>query len=382
MPYLTSVGRWRRLATLLPLLGVLSAATRAAQPLREVVQQALDQTIRSRIELPEKPIREALDDLEARTGLRFVLDATAADWMPYGEQTRIAIVMENVSVREGLGRIFAGLGLAMRVADDRIMVEPAPVLERLSRRLTLDEVATLQLLAERSWSSAGKGLAIDLRLPPDQANAERRLDDAVARAPGASAIEQLESATAALGWTWTPLGKGIVVYGRAEDVSQRLDRAIDVNYRRVPLDEMLVDLGRRIGVTVYFEPGVLQRVSARQRNVDLIQRHTTVRQVLELIVGNTGLAYEVGATGILITSPRGTAEPPPDGTPRDPGPVAPGSIDRDASRVVAILRIPVGTDGTTIDFLIRADELPEEFRQLRARKMPEVIEILRQRLRE
>jgi hypothetical protein len=50
--------------------------------------------------------------------------------------------------------------------------------------------------------------------------------------------------------------------------------------------------------------------------------------------------------------------------------------------IVAILRIPVGDDGTTIDFLIREDEVPPEFAELKARKLPEVVELLRKRLGE
>ena len=66
-----------------------------------------------------------------------------------------------------------------------------------------------------------------------------------------------------------------------------------------------------------------------------------------------------------------------------PEPVPTSQPVKDAgSRVVAILRVPVGTDGTTIDFLIRLDELPSEFKALRDKKMPEVIEVLKKKLAE
>jgi hypothetical protein len=169
--------------------------------------------------------------------------------------------------------------------------------------------------------------------------------------------------TQRLGWLWVPAGKTIVIYSRTEDIQQRLDRPLDLNYQRMPLDKLLLDLGKRIDITIHFEPGALQKVAARERHMDLVQRGTTARQVLELITGNTGLWYEVVDDGVVVGA-------------KPPGAETAPSAEQPA-RVVAILRVPVGTDGTTIDFLIRAEELPPEFKALRDRKLPQVIEELR-----
>ena len=69
--------------------------------------------------------------------------------------------------------------------------------------------------------------------------------------------------------------------GGAEDVQQRLDRPLDLSYRKTPLDELLLELGKRIGITVHFQPGVLRNVDARERNVELVQRGISARQALD-----------------------------------------------------------------------------------------------------
>lgn len=332
-----------------------------AQGLRDLVEAALDQRITERVEISERPVRDVLFELEQRTGLHFLLDDLAVEWLPYGEQTRLALVLDDVSVRQALTRIFDGLGLRLRVDRDRVVVEPGPVLDRLGRRPTLEEVTLLQRLSSQPWPA----------LPPEQRSVEFRLpltpdprvalERALAAAPAGVALAQLEAATAGLGWLWVPSGSAIQVYSRSEDVQQRLDRPLDLSYRRRPLDELLLDLGRRIDILVHFEPGALQRVAARERYVDLVQRGTTVRQVLELLVGRTGLWYEVAEDGIVVGAVAQEATGRPGGE----------------ARVAAILRVPIGTDGTTIDFLIREDELPAEFRELLDRKMPQVLELLR-----
>lgn len=353
--------RWIRAITGLSLLCGVTVPPVLAQGLRDLVEAALDQRITQRVEISERPVRDVLLELEKLTGLHFVLDEAAVEWLPYGEQTRLSLALDNVSVRQALGRIFDGLGLRLRVDGNDVVVEPGPVLDRLGRRLTLDEVTLLQHLAAQPWSTLpADRRAVEFRLPPTP-DPRAAFDRALAAAPAATALAQLEAATAGLGWLWVPSGSTIVVYSRSADIQQRLDRPLDLSYRRRPLDELLLDLGRRIDITIHFEPGALQRVAARERYVDLVQRQTTVRQILELLVGRAGLWYEVVDDGIVV----GAA---------DKGEAArPGG----EARVAAILRVPVGTDGTTIDFLIREDELPAEFRDLRARKLPQVVELLR-----
>jgi hypothetical protein len=353
------------LVALIALFVLLALARDArAQSMRELVDNALDQKVTRKIEIKDLPFAEALAALEKPTGLTFEIDSRAIDWMPFGENTRLSITIDDISAREGLARIFDGLGLAMRVSDKGVVVEPSPLLMRMGRRLTTDEVGLLQKLALEPWTKlAGPQLRVEFRLPPEDKNAER-FDRALREASEPSALRQLDAATQRFGWVWTLDGGAIVVYGQGEDIQRRLDQLIDVTYRRTALEDLLLDLGKRTGLTIRFEPGVLARIAARDRKVDLIQRGTTVRQVLELLSGNTGLAYSVTPAGIMIGMPR----------------VGDAPAALDGARVVAIVHIPVGNDGTTVDFLIRADELPPELRALREKRMPQIIELLKREL--
>jgi hypothetical protein len=357
------------LACLAGLLVVLAGSLPVtAQPMRDLVEAALDQKVAQKIEISERPIREALTALEKATGLHFELAPNALEGMPAGDQTRLSLVIADMSVRDALRRIFDGLGLALRVDNDKVIVEPAPVLDRLGRRLTIEEVGLLQKLAAGPWSSLKpEDFAIEFRLSP-KGDPQKAFEQAMREGPAASALAKLEEVTQGMGALWVPKGHTIVIYGREEDVQQRLDRPLDLSYRKTPLDELLLELGKRIGITVHFQPGVLRNVDARERNVELVQRGISARQALELIMGSTGLVYEVVEDGIVVSMPpAGGAQP---------------SADSEAGakgKVVAILRVPVGTDGTTIDFLIREADLPAEFKDLFKQKMPQVIEILRQK---
>lgn len=55
-----------------------------AQGLRDLVEAALDQRITERVEISERPVRDVLFELEQRTGLHFLLDDLAVEWLPYG----------------------------------------------------------------------------------------------------------------------------------------------------------------------------------------------------------------------------------------------------------------------------------------------------------
>ena len=351
----------RLVALWLSVLAV-SVAARAGD-LRDLVEEVLDQQAES-VHIAELPIRQALARLGEETGLRFVLDEATVRLMPYGERTRITIDIPDVTLRQGLQRMFDGLGLIMWV-DDRgaIRVEAAPVLDRLGRRMKIGEVRLLGKLAAEPWS------ALDEQSRPLQFRGLAGLDprkvlaEEIASVRARNALQQLEDATQNLGWFWVPREDSLLIYSRTEDVWRRLERPVALDYRGAPLDDVLIDLGSRIGITVAFEAGVLDRIRAQQRHIELIHNRTTVAQTLERICGSTGTCFEPTDYGVLIAMAETT-------------PAAPRAA---AGRVVAILRVPVGDDGTTVDFPFYEDDLPPEFERLLKRKLPEVIEELRRR---
>lgn len=365
----------RPLTTLFALL--LLSVPAGAQDMRDLVEQVLDHPAEN-VQIEGMPLPAALEQLGQETGLIFAVDERALQWMPYGAQTQISIDLANVTLRAGLRRMFAGLGLQMRVADSQVVVEPAPVLERLGRRLTLDEIQLLGRLASASWEELGP------HQPPlqlaglDGAAPRETLIDGMHRVEAAAAMEQLERATETRGWVWMPNGDAVQVYPAREDVARRLRRTVSLEYQGAPLDEVLVDLGRRVGIVMSFTPGVLDRLQASRRRVHLIQPETTVLQALELIRGSTGVTFDVTDAGVRIDLPAetGAADRAPAGES-----AAARSSSQPPGQILAILRVPVGLGGVTVEFPFYAENLPPEFAEFRDQKVPEVIEALRERMK-
>jgi hypothetical protein len=243
----------------------------------------------------------------------------------------------------------------MRPNEDSIRIEPAPVLVRLGRRLTIEEVTFLGLLSG-PWSEGRFAYQKEFRFDPEERASERFYEALEQTRESHNAHRRLEATTEMLGWVWWPDGACIVFEPRAADILRRLDRPLDMTYQRMPLDDLLVDLGRRIGITVFFEPGSLKRVDARDRVVDLIQRGVSVRQTLERICGNTGLRYELTDEGVAILAPA------------DAGQEITSANVQDWVRIELEIR-----PGIKMDVFLRRDQLPPEFRDECQRKLDEIL---------
>lgn len=333
----------RPFCLVLLLCGLPPAAAASDQDMRELVEQVLDSNIRN-VRIENLPLHEALARLEKETGLRFVVSPAIERQMPFGARTQITIEMQDLPLRIALMRVLDGLGLTMQVRDSRVFIEPAPLLFRMGRKLTVEELALLGKLAQRSWSELRGELTVRFDLDAAQ-DAAAALDRALEKPRAATALHQLDEATQQLGWTWAVDGAAIVIQSRAAFLQRALDHPLDVSYRRLPLDQLLADLGARMGVTVLFEPGVLSRIGASGKQVDLIQNNTTARQVLERICGSTGLAYEITAGGLRIFAPADGSTPPTATAP--------------SRRVVAQISIPQ-PDGTLLTLPVYEGELPAE----------------------
>lgn len=335
---------------------VLAAAF--GQVPRDRLEEALDQPI-SRLEIKATPIRDALARIERETGLHFALEDDVVNLMPYGERTRVSIVIRDMSARTGLTRVLDGLGLRMDVEPKQVALVPAPVLQRLGRRITITEVGVLERMASAKWSDlqrGGGGPPLDFRVDPAQ-QPESAFERTLAQVGGPNALRQFEALCELLHWSWRPEGERIVIEHRRDEIRRRLDRPLDLTCQREPLDQLLVDLGVRVGVLMKFEPGALQQVSARDRTVDLVQRGVSVRQILERICGNTGLRHEIDDEGVRILAPAASDNEPT------------------AANIQQWVRIEVEIrPGVTMDVFVRQDQLPAEFRAEAQRKLQEILE--------
>lgn len=357
-------------ALLLVGLALGPTAGRGDQVPPGLVAEALDQRI-EKLEVESKSIREALGELEQATGLRFVIDDAVLELMPYGPRTQAAISVQNMSVRQALERVLDGLALEMALRGDKLVITPQPVLQRMNRRLTMAELAVIEALSREPWAGLRGRYAIptELRLDP-KGDPNAALERAVNQIQGPSALRQLEAATRALGWAWRVEDGRLIFETRTDDIRRRLDQPVElIQYQRKPLDEVLVDLGRRAGVTMLFEPGVLKAVDARERAVDLQQRGLSVRQMLERIGGSTGLRYEIEPDGVRILGPGGGAVAPP----RPPDAGASGEAARRWVRISVQIR-----PGVAYEALVPVEQLPSDVREQFERQTNELLNQTRQ----
>lgn len=359
-----------RAAALLPLLCLLPAAPlAAAQELEPLVAAALDQTV-SDLRIENRPVREVLAEVEQRTGVRTVVADEVLGLLPYGAETRISIVLDGVPLRRGMQRAFVALGLEFRVEGDRVLLEPAPLLQRLGRRLSIDESALLERLATSSAEFLRDAEApLLFRLDP-ATRPQERFAAALGAGSAGTALQRLDNACDALEWSWLVEGSTVVLTTREADVRRRIDIPLNLRFQRIPLDELLLALGRQAGVRITIEPGSLGAIAAREQIVDLVQRQMSLGQALELIGGSTGLRHEVSAAGVRILAPAGgsATSTASDGAGRDPG-----------RRVIAHMLMETA-GGASILLPIREGELtPAELERLEARRI-EGVRILRAQL--
>lgn len=396
---------FRTLITLAALLSAALAPTpRAAadQEIGELLEEALDQHV-GEIAIRDESIPDALKRIEQQTGVRFDVDERVFELMPYGPRTRVSIELKDVPLRAALRQMLDRLALSMRVANERIRVEPAPVLLRLGRRATWEEMTTIQTLAAGAWTSDPvKALKFRYLFPPES-SAPERLDATIRQVASGAALADLEAAARTLGWVWRPAESTVVICSSTDYFVERLAQPAEFSFQRRPLDEVFVEIGRKAGVPMLFEPGCLQRVHAQQRHVDLIQRKSSARQALELLCGRTGLQYAVVAEGVRISGPVADSTPSGAGDTRSPagapsaGAQSPSGADAQspsgagaqslsgaddaaplsASAMTVRISIPLGAGGASVDFLIPEECLPPELRGLRDQKLNELIALLR-----
>ena len=354
------------LAVLLMVSGGAPSARGQAPPAggAQAGAQALDQVV-ERIEIRDTPVCDALRQIERRTGARLEIADEALAVLPYGAQTLVSVDIVNMSVRDGLRRVLCGLGLRLEpegeregtgVHGERLRILPAACVERLGRRVTLDEINLLNRLADRTWDALSRteDVSVDFRIDPS-GNPKERFEAAMAQTASTAALAQLESALQTLGWVWWPEGPRIVLATRRTDVERRLDRPLDMTYSKTPLDDILVDLGKRSGVTLMFEPGSLAAVSASERAVDLVQRGVSVRQTLERICGATGLSYEVRDEGVQIKAPADLSAGP------------------SAANITRWIRVEVEIQpGVKMDVFLPEDRLPPALRERARQRLEEL----------
>jgi hypothetical protein len=329
-----------------------------------LINAGLDKPIA--FKLDNTPLPKVLESIEDKTGVPVRLVEGAYDVLPYGTDTPITATVENLSLRDALVAIGTKLGLRVELRNEFVELVPHPALMRLGRRVTLQELRTLDVLGSRAidlsksdhpdvlplTKSIDQSLAAfdgELKTkgqPPAKIVVEVRSAEGVdptkptpvMLSRGATLLDALEAIDKQSKLTWYPWGDSVVVLPKKDVIRGLLDRPMAAHYDGVDLSEVLMDLAKRGGVEFNVEPGAIQRVPPEFRIVKL-NADASLRQVLEALQGYTGIGYLVGDDGVYLWNENSS----------------PANAGR--GRVIASIEV---TPGTTV--FVRENDLSEAAR--------------------
>ncbi len=351
-------------------------AEKEAENEREVlVIQALDQP--TDLSVQETPIAEALKQLVEKTGIETEIAEGTFALLPYGAQTKLTCSFQKKPLREGLTALLRPLGLKFTPTPRGLLIEPTAPLRRIVRRAVWEELETLNRLQQKPWSEelfhslsfqfqdAGGGNLEDHR------QTLKRLADAVG---GGSAAEVLELACDGYGWTWYPAGEKIVILSKAKQIERQLDRRVSLRYEQASLKNVLLDLARQADTPLRMDGGVLSSLPQEGNERFLLNvQNTTIRQVFDLVAGQTGINYIIEPTGIRLTSgvapSTSTAS-----TEKGPGRTVTSDAAEDFRVNPIVGQITFKSDdGTSYSFFLREKDLPPEINELRKLRMRKAV---------
>lgn len=326
-----------------------------------LISEALSQPVQMEL---NTTLPQAMKTIADKTGVRLEADRSVWDVLPWGDQTRINVKIDNQTLGSALGAITRKLGLDYAVAQNAVLLKPAPPLRRLGRRATADELGALDLLTSIPLKLSKNRLSLlDLVDTADQQLLQSKSDYAIefragaAGAPdqqlviprNASLSDALEIVARETPLTWYPWGRSIVIVPKQDQIRNQLQKTITVRYSNADVGQVLSELSQYCGVDFDIEPGAVQRIPAAARVLQLTLENRSIRQALEDISGFTGLDYEVTASGVSITNPRPT--------------VNSASAAGAADPVVAMMEASQG-----FQLMLRESQVPPDVRQyLRAR---------------
>jgi len=336
-----------------------------------LIALALDQP--TDLDIKNKAIGEAFDQIAEQTGIPIVIDPGTFCLLPEDSRTTLSATSKKTPLRDSLTALLRPIALCFDVEDDTLVIHPTPPLRRVPHRATWQELALLEKLATTPWSEEfAKTLEFQFQ-PTSQTLADVNrgtLLELAAKVGLGMATDVLEQATNHYGWTWHPAGKLIVVLPKTRQNELQLDQRITADYTQFSVPDTLLDLAQRAGVPLRCDPGAFASLTpfvAERFHVKVI--NTTIREAFELVAGQTGLGYYIEPEGIRITASNLT----PTGNPA-PAPRPPDGVDRNTqaetikllreTSVVIQLELPPGPDGKKITIMVRRGDLPDDLKEL------------------
>lgn len=356
------------------LVAALSAQSRPATSPAPVESQpadprpaaeALDRTLGD-LQLESQTLAAVLETLSKRAGVRFDIDDDTYATLPWGRDTRLATLkLSGASLRAALDEILKPLGFVYSIGENSVRIVPSDALARINRRATWDDLHYLQMLNSTPCTQQNLAkIKFQYRITT-KTNAPQLLGNQFKRAGDGTIAQILDVATRALGWTWFPDQDHVVILSAQAHIAHNLARTVTARYNQMGLAHILLDLADKADVPIFLEPGLMLKLPPNTaNNYTLLLQQTTVRDALELICAETGLAYQILRDGISIS-----LAPDAKGN-------AAGARNRGDPYVARIV-VPAKNGNYNYEFLIRESELPQDVREYRGQMIDEMIEKVR-----
>lgn len=352
-------------------LVLLVCAPLLGQNTSALINEALDKLVKLDL---DTTLPVAMRAIGEQTGVTIEASPAVWDLLPWGEQTPIKARIEGLTLREALDAIARKLGLRFVLKEHVVQLQPVPALARLGRRSTLQELDALDLLASTPMKlgtdrpvvaqllEAVDQKLLDGKTPfaiENRAGSAARADQQIFVPRNATVMDALESLVAETRATWYPWGKSIVIVSKEDQIRNQLSKQITIRFNGVDVQQVLTELAQRSGVDFAIEPGAVQRIAPEFRTVRLNLVDAPIRQALDSLAGFTGLGYAVRDDGVYIWNASSS----------------PGAGSREP--MIGMLQLDNG-----MQIVVRESQVPPDMQEYLRVKTRKELEKIRQMMRE
>ncbi len=356
----------RMILLMLPLF--LSTDVHATGP---TVAERLDAGLTIRLE--DLPIADAFNQLANSAEIKINVAQDAISALPYGDRTKITMVLDDATVRMGLDAVCNQLALTFEASADSVTVKPAPALARIGRAATWDEIDTLTQLHATDWSNADQVkqvLSDRLRFSGIEGDFDtnwKKLKNAINPQREGPIDAALTEGCNASEWTWYPEGNQIVVLPLEDQVARQLERVISIKQYGAPLANILQELSRLAHVPIEMKGSAATTLPLEIKDsFTLVADGISIREAIAQITMAADLDHVIRDDKvILVRSDR-------------VGP--PSRRRRGNNAIVGAIRVESQDGGFTYDWFIRESDLTPEENAKRELQVQEAIKAMKKDL--
>jgi len=365
------------------------------------------------IQLKDVTITEALEKIGQKANVKFTLSDQAAWKLPYGEATRLSVVL-NGPLADSMTEMLNAFFMRYAVDDEKITIHPRDELDRILGRPTTKQLELLKAIytqpmgvyyIDQVQKSVNEALGQELLISPIHVHAQ--LNNLLRQLVGKSQIVSVETSRRGrrnikevrfpepneseptqfylpTPITLAQLFKQIVIkehYGTTWYISEmafpgqipeirvvssdtfrnlRFSQKIDISYKDTPLDRIFQDLASRAGVRLDVHSGSHlheHKLSVNMQNIE-------IGQAVRNIAASAGIGYESDSSRLIIDASDLFKE-------EDDKPEKSGKTTR--AGYVGKISIPMDGGNYYVEFMLRESDLTEDLKKLRAEKMQEVL---------